>query len=147
AGASPTVPPIPGLQDVGFLTSETVWGLAELPRRLLVLGGGPIGCELAQSFARLGSQVTQVEMAPRILGREDPEVAALVAEALREDGVDLLTGHRAVRAEMADGERRLIVANGERELVIPFDQLLCAVGRSPRVSGYGLEALGIPLTS
>ncbi len=146
AGASPFVPPIPGLTDVGFLTSDTVWGLTELPRRLVVLGGGPIGSELAQSFARLGLQVTQVEMASRIMGREDPEVSDLVAQSLREDGVSVLTGHQAIRAETVDGEKRLIVRQGEREIAIPFDQLLCAVGRSPRVTGYGLEELGIPLT-
>jgi pyruvate/2-oxoglutarate dehydrogenase complex dihydrolipoamide dehydrogenase (E3) component/uncharacterized membrane protein YdjX (TVP38/TMEM64 family) len=146
AGASPFVPPIPGLQEVGFFTSDTVWSLTERPRRLLVLGGGPIGCELAQSFARLGSEVTQVEMAPRVMGREDTEVSELVAAALREDGVNLLTGHQAVRAEVVAGEKRLIVQAGERETAVPFDGLLCAVGRSPRVSGYGLEELGIPLT-
>jgi pyruvate/2-oxoglutarate dehydrogenase complex dihydrolipoamide dehydrogenase (E3) component len=146
AGASPTVPPIPGLADTGFLTSDTVWGLAALPRRLVVLGGGPVGCELAQSFARLGSRVTQVEMAPRILLREDPEVADLVAASLRADGVELLTGHEAVRAETVDGEKRLVVRNGGRENAVPFDELLCAVGRSPRVEGYGLEELGIALT-
>jgi pyruvate/2-oxoglutarate dehydrogenase complex dihydrolipoamide dehydrogenase (E3) component/uncharacterized membrane protein YdjX (TVP38/TMEM64 family) len=145
-GAEPFVPPIPGLQDTGFLTSDTLWGLAELPRRLVVLGGGPIGCELAQAFARLGSTVTQVEMAPRVMLREDPEVAALVADALRADGVTLLTGHQAVRAEVVDGEKRLVVREDERETALPFDQLLCAVGRSPRVTGYGLEDLGIPLT-
>jgi pyruvate/2-oxoglutarate dehydrogenase complex dihydrolipoamide dehydrogenase (E3) component/uncharacterized membrane protein YdjX (TVP38/TMEM64 family) len=146
AGASPFVPPIPGLQDTGFLTSDTVWGLTALPKRLVVLGGGPIGCELAQSFARLGSQVTQVEMAPRVMLREDTEVSDLVATALRDDGVTLLTGHQAVRAEVVDGEKRLVVRQGERELAIAFDELLCAVGRSPRVTGYGLEELGIPLT-
>jgi pyruvate/2-oxoglutarate dehydrogenase complex dihydrolipoamide dehydrogenase (E3) component len=150
AGASPFVPPIPGLKEAGFLTSDTLWGLTALPPRLVVLGGGPIGSELAQSFARLGSQVTQVEMAPRILGREDPEVSELVAASLRDDGVAVLTGHRAVRVEVVKGaqgpEKRLIAQHGEREVVIPFDELLCAVGRSPRVSGYGLEELGIPLT-
>lgn len=146
AGASPLVPPIPGLQDTGFLTSDTLWGLTELPRRLVVLGGGPVGCELAQSFARLGARVTQVETAPRLLAREDPEVAGIVAAALREDGVALLTGHQALRAEVVDGEKRLVVAAGGRETVLPFDQLLCAVGRGARVSGYGLEELGIPLT-
>ena len=146
AGASPFVPPIPGLDGTGFLTSDTIWGLRSLPRRLVVLGGGPIGSELAQAFARLGAQVTQVEMAPRILAREDPEVSALVAASLREDGVQVLTSHQAVRAETVDGEKRLIVRAGEREFAIPFDQLLCAVGRSPRTSGYGLEELGIPLT-
>jgi pyruvate/2-oxoglutarate dehydrogenase complex dihydrolipoamide dehydrogenase (E3) component/uncharacterized membrane protein YdjX (TVP38/TMEM64 family) len=149
-GARPFIPPIPGLADVGCLTSDTVWGLTELPRRLLVLGGGPIGCELAQSFARLGSQVTQVEMAPRVMLREDPEVAALVADALRADGVQLLTGHEAVRCERVGDTKRLIVKQGakegESEHAIEFDALLCAVGRSPRVEGFGLEELGIPIT-
>lgn len=146
AGARPFVPPIPGLQDVGFLTSDTLWDLRTLPRRLVVLGGGPIGCELAQAFARLGSQVTQVEMLPRVMSREDPEVSALVADALRADGITLLTGHAAVRAERDGAIRRLIVKQGEAERAIEFDVLLCAVGRTPRVEGYGLEELGIPLT-
>jgi pyruvate/2-oxoglutarate dehydrogenase complex dihydrolipoamide dehydrogenase (E3) component/uncharacterized membrane protein YdjX (TVP38/TMEM64 family) len=146
AGASPFVPPIPGLREAGFLTSDTVWGLTECPRRLVVLGGGPIGSELAQSFARLGSAVTQVEMAPRILVREDPEVSELVAASLRADGVNVLTGHQAVRVEVVGGEKRLVARHGQAEVVIPFDELLCAVGRSPRVTGYGLEELGIPLT-
>ena len=154
AGASPFVPPIPGLKEAGFLTSDTVWGLAQLPKRLVVLGGGPIGSELAQSFARLGSAVTQVEMAPRIMGREDPEVSELVTASLRADGVNMLTGHQAMRVEVVPGaqgpEKRLIARTsaqaGGVEVVIPFDELLCAVGRSPRVTGYGLEELGIPLT-
>jgi pyruvate/2-oxoglutarate dehydrogenase complex dihydrolipoamide dehydrogenase (E3) component/uncharacterized membrane protein YdjX (TVP38/TMEM64 family) len=146
AGASPFVPPIPGLKEAGFHTSDTVWGLTELPKRLVVLGGGPIGSEMAQSFARLGSAVTQVEMAPRIMVREDPEVSELVAASLRADGVQLLTGHQAVRVEVVDGEKRLVAKHEGAEVVIPFDDLLCAVGRSPRVTGYGLEDLGIPLT-
>ena len=146
AGARPFVPLIPGLEEAGFLTSDTVWGLAELPKRLVVLGGGPIGSELAQSFARLGSAVTQVEMAPRIMVREDPEVSERVLTSLRADGVNVLTGHQAVRVEVVDGEKRLVARHGHGEVVIPFDDLLCAVGRSPRVTGYGLEELGIPLT-
>jgi pyruvate/2-oxoglutarate dehydrogenase complex dihydrolipoamide dehydrogenase (E3) component/uncharacterized membrane protein YdjX (TVP38/TMEM64 family) len=146
AGASPFVPPIPGLKEAGYLTSDTVWNLTALPQRLVVLGGGPVGCELSQSFARLGSQVTQVEMAPRIMVREDPEVSALVAASLRADEVRLLIDHEAVRVEVVEGEKRLIVKHGHEELSIPFDHLLCAVGRSPRVTGYGLEALGIALT-
>jgi len=150
AGASPFVPPIPGLKEAGYLTSDTVWGLTELPKRLVVLGGGPIGSELAQSFARLGSAVTQVEMAPRIMVREDPEISELVAASLRADGVNVLTGHQAVRVEVVNGEKRLIAKTstkaGDAEVMIPFDELLCAVGRSPRVTGYGLEELGIPLT-
>ena len=146
AGASPFVPPIPGLQETGFVTSDTVWGLTQLPKRLVVLGGGPIGCELAQSFARLGSQVTQVEMLPRVMLREDLDASALVAQSLRDDGVELLTGHQAVRCETVDGVKRLIVKHPGGERAVEFDELLCAVGRSPRVSGYGLEELGIPLT-
>lgn len=146
AGASPLVPDLAGLKEAGFLTSDTLWGLEQLPRRLLVLGGGPIGCELAQSFARLGSTVTQVEMAPRLLVREDPEASELVTASLRADGVKVLTGHQALRVELSDGHKRLIVRCGESEQAIAFDELLCAVGRSPRVSGYGLEELGIALT-
>jgi pyruvate/2-oxoglutarate dehydrogenase complex dihydrolipoamide dehydrogenase (E3) component/uncharacterized membrane protein YdjX (TVP38/TMEM64 family) len=146
AGASPFVPPIPGLKDVGFLTSDTLWEIKELPKRLVVLGGGPIGCELAQSFARLGSKVTQVEMLPTVMSREDPDAAKFVADALRADGVELLTGHKAVRCEVQGGAKRLVVQQGEQERGIEFDVLLCAVGRSPRVEGYGLEELGIPLT-
>ncbi len=146
AGASPFIPLIPGLKEAGFLTSDTIWGLTELPRRLVVLGGGPIGCELAQSFARLGSAVTQVEMAPRLMVREDPEVSDLVAASLRADGVNVLTGHQAIRVDMRHGEKCLIVQHGDQELPIAFDQLLCAVGRSARVTGYGLEELGIALT-
>jgi pyruvate/2-oxoglutarate dehydrogenase complex dihydrolipoamide dehydrogenase (E3) component/uncharacterized membrane protein YdjX (TVP38/TMEM64 family) len=145
AGAEPFVPPIPGLKDCGYLTSDTVWGLTELPQRLVVLGGGPIGCELAQAFARLGAQVTQVEMLPRVMVREDPEVSELVAASLRADGITLLTGHQAVRCESSP--KRLIVRQGVQESAIEFDVLLCAVGRSPRVTGYGLEELGIPITN
>ncbi len=146
-GASPFVPPIAGLQDVGFLTSDTLWDLEELPKRLLVLGGGPIGCELAQSFARLGSQVTQVEMAPRVMGREDEEVSALVLASMRDDGVQVLTGHQALRCERDGDIKRLVVKHEGTEKFIEFDTLLCAVGRAPRVTGYGLEELGIPLTA
>lgn len=146
-GARPFVPPLPGLEAVGYFTSDTIWGLREAPRRLLVLGGGPIGCELAQAFARLGIAVTQVEMAPRLMGREDPEVSSLVQQALERDGVRVLTGHQALRAELSDGERRLWVKQGEIEQAIAFDALLVAVGREARVSGFGLEELGVPLSA
>jgi pyruvate/2-oxoglutarate dehydrogenase complex dihydrolipoamide dehydrogenase (E3) component len=149
-GARPFVPDIPGLAEVGYLTSDTLWGLTTLPKRLLVLGGGPVGCELAQSFARLGSVVTQVEMAPRLLGREDPEVAALVTAAMQADGVQVLTGHEALRCERDGDTKRLIVrqhSSPDAESVLEFDVLLCAVGRSPRVEGFGLETLGVALTA
>ena len=145
-GAAPLVPPLPGLAEIGCLTSDTLWGLRELPRRLAVLGGGPIGCELSQAFARLGAQVILIEMAPRLLTREDDEVSALAQAALEAGGVRVLAGHRALRCER-DGESKAIVveAPGGGELRIEFDQLLCAVGRVARLEGYGLEALGIPV--
>ena len=146
AGARPFVPPIPGLEEPGYLTSDTVWNLTALPKRFVVLGGGPIGAELSQSFARLGSTVTQVEMGPRIMSREDPEVSALIAESLRADGVEVLTSHQALRVEQRDGQKFLIVKHEAGERDLPFDELLCAVGRAPRVTGYGLETLGVKLT-
>ena len=143
-GAAPFVPPLPGLDDVGYLTSDTLWGLREQPQRLVVLGGGPIGCELAQAFARLGSHVTQVEMLPRIMIREDEEVSALARAALEKDGVEVLTGHKALRC-VKDGARKAIVLEaGGVEKQVEFDVLLCAVGRVARLKGYGLEELGIP---
>ncbi|MEY4978635.1 MAG: Mercuric reductase [Pseudomonadota bacterium] len=147
-GARPVVPPLPGLDAVGCVTSDTLWEafapLDEAPRRLLVLGGGPIGCELAQSFARLGSQVTQVERGARILEREDPEVSEQVQAALQADGVAVLTAHQALRCEVVGGEKTLVLAHAGTERRVVFDQLLCAVGREARLQGYGLEALGIP---
>ncbi|MBT9553665.1 MAG: FAD-dependent oxidoreductase [Hydrogenophaga sp.] len=147
-GARPFVPPLPGLDAVGCVTSDTLWDafakLDEVPKRLVVLGGGPIGCELAQSFARLGSQVTQVEMAPRLMIREDEEVSALARASLEADGVAVLTGHKALRCEVVDGEKTLVVEHAGAEKRMAFDQLLCAVGRVARLTGYGLEDLGIP---
>ena len=143
-GAAPTVPPLPGLQDVAFLTSDTLWGLRTAPRRLAVLGGGPIGCELALALARLGCGVTLVEQAPRLLAREDDAVSALAADSLRAAGVDLRLGVAVQRAEASaagapDGVLQL--ADGA---AVAFDRLLVAVGRSARLQGFGLEALGIP---
>lgn len=148
AGARPFVPSIPGIDDIGYVTSDTLWSIRILPRRLVVLGGGPIGCELSQAFARLGADVTQVEMGERVMSREDPEVSELVAQALRADGVRLLTGHEAVRCERDGDVRRVIVrhASDGVETVIECDLLLCAVGRLARTEGYGLEELGIPLS-
>lgn len=143
-GARPFVPPLPGIEDVGYLTSDTLWGLREQPQRLVVLGGGPIGCELAQSFARLGSQVTQVEMAPRIMIREDVDVSAYARQALEADGVQVLTEHKALRCEQTDGEKFIVVETAGVEKRIAFDVLLCAVGRVARLQGFGLEELGIP---
>jgi pyruvate/2-oxoglutarate dehydrogenase complex dihydrolipoamide dehydrogenase (E3) component/uncharacterized membrane protein YdjX (TVP38/TMEM64 family) len=143
-GARPFVPPLPGLEDVGYLTSDTLWGLREQPKRLVVLGGGPIGCELAQSFARLGSQVTQVEMGARIMVREDEDVSAFARQALEADGVQVLTQHKALRCERVGEDKFIVVEHAGKELRIAFDVLLCAVGRVARLQGFGLEELGIP---
>ncbi len=143
-GARPFVPPIPGLAEIDYLTSDNVWNLRELPRRLIVLGGGPIGSELTQTFARLGSQVTQVEMAQRILIREDPEVSERVAHRFREEGIAVLVNHHAQRFVTENGEKLLIAESAGQEVRIPFDAVLVAVGRVANIQGYGLEELGIP---
>lgn len=148
-GAAPFVPPLPGIEDVGYLTSDTLWDRlrdrTEAPKRLVVLGGGPIGSELAQSFARLGSKVTQIEMAPRIMIREDEEVSALVEALLERDGVSVLTGHKALACGVADGEKWIEVEHEGQTYRIAFDEMIAAVGRAPRLTGFGLEELGIPV--
>lgn len=146
AGARPFVPPIPGLADMGCLTSDTVWALRELPARLVVLGGGPIGCELAQAFARLGSKVTQVEMLPRLLVREDPEISDLVMKKFAAEGVEVRVGHKAKAFLREGGEKVLVCEHAGTEVRIAFDEVLCAVGRVANTTGYGLEELGIPTT-
>ena len=145
AGARPFVPPIAGIEQVGYCTSDDVWNLRTLPRRLVVLGGGPIGSELAQCFARFGSQVTQVEMLPRILMREDAEVSDRVMQRFRAEGINVLVGHTARQFILEAGEKVLICEHEGGEVRVPFDELLCAVGRVANTSGYGLEELGIPL--
>jgi pyruvate/2-oxoglutarate dehydrogenase complex dihydrolipoamide dehydrogenase (E3) component len=144
AGAAPLVPPLPGLTESNHLTSDTLWdafsALDTIPKRIIVLGGGPIGCELAQSLARLGAQVQQVEMGPRVLPREDDDVAAIAHASLVGSGVEVLTGHAALQVE---GEQTLIVSHAGAERALPFDALIVAVGRKARLSGYGLEELGI----
>ena len=142
-GARPVVPPIPGIEQVEVLTSETVWNLRQRPDRLVVLGGGPIGSELAQTFARLGSQVTQVEMAPRLLMREDVDASDLVTARFRAEGIDVRLNHTARRIEVVAGEKVLIAEHAQREVRIPFDALLVAVGRSANLKGFGLEELGV----
>ncbi len=143
SGAEPVVPPISGIESSGYLTSETMWdAFAQMdtaPARVAVLGGGPIGCELAQALARLGSRVTQVEMADALLGREDADVSDLARSVLEADGVRVLTGHKAVRIE----DRTLIAEAGGQEARIPFDVLLVAVGRKARLTGFGLEDIGV----
>ncbi len=148
AGARPVVPPIPGLHKVGFVTSDTLWdALAqcdEIPQRMLVLGGGPIGCELSQCFARLGAQVTQVEKGDRLMAREDEEVSSWVRNTLQADGVQVLTGHQVLRCERRGAEKILVAHVQGQEVELAFDVLVCAVGREARLQGYGLEDIGLP---
>ncbi|WP_421989948.1 FAD-dependent oxidoreductase [Qipengyuania sp.] len=143
AGAEPFIPPIEGLEGSGYLTSDTMWDafakMDQAPARVAVLGGGPIGCELSQALARLGSRVTQIEMEDRVLGREDIEVSALAQASLEASGVRVLTGHRAVRVEQGE----LVADHKGAEVAIPFDTLIVAVGRAARLKGYGLEDIGI----
>ncbi|WP_415753955.1 FAD-dependent oxidoreductase [Pseudomonas leptonychotis] len=145
AGARPFVPDIPGLEQIRAYTSDSIWTLREQPRWLLVLGGGPIGCELAQAFQRLGSQVIQVERGGRLLPREDANASEAVMASLRADGVDLRLQHQAERFEVVDGEPRMIARNLEtgEPVTIAFDCLLLALGRKANVSGYGAEELGL----
>ena len=143
-GAAPVVPPLPGIDDSGYLTSETLWDAmairASVPKRLTILGGGPIGCELAQAFQRLGSQVTIVEMADRLMLKEDAEAAAMVEAALKSEGIDIRTDHKAVRLE---GKGQLVIAGPDAESMLEYDDIIIAVGRRARVSGFGLEELGL----
>lgn len=144
SGARPRVPELPGLEAVTVLTSDNLWQLESLPEHLMVLGGGPIGCELGQSFAMLGSRVTLVEFADQLLPREDAEVANELETTMEEEGVRLLLGHRALGV-VVDGEgHALEVADGDGNTSRqPFTHLLVAVGREANVTGMGLEALGV----
>ena len=145
-GAEPAVPNLPGIENVGFYTSDTIWEIEELPDRLLVLGGGPIGCELSQAFARLGSRVTQVQKAPRLMPREDPEYSQMVLDQFLEEGIDVRLEHKAAEFDVQSGTKTLICNRKGEEVKIEFDVLLVAVGRKARLEGYGLEKLGIDIS-
>lgn len=143
AGGTPFIPPIPGIDQVGYRTSDDIWELRVRPERLVVLGGGAIGCELAQAFARLGSRVTQVEMLPRIMAREDPEVSAIVTKRFRQESVEVLANHRAKEFRRENGRKVLLCEHQGQDVRIELDELLVAVGRVGRGKGYGLEELGV----
>ncbi|MFT4564028.1 MAG: pyruvate/2-oxoglutarate dehydrogenase complex dihydrolipoamide dehydrogenase (E3) component, partial [Gammaproteobacteria bacterium] len=151
SGARPFVPPIPGIEDIDYLTSDNLWDLTELPARLVVLGGGPIGCEISQAFARLGSQVTQVEMGARVLGREDEVVAAILLESLENDGVNMQLERQAVGFKPTQNGGvvtcKSVSDPALDNLEIEFDQVIVALGRRANVTGFGLEELGISLNA
>jgi pyruvate/2-oxoglutarate dehydrogenase complex dihydrolipoamide dehydrogenase (E3) component len=142
-GSRPATPPVEGLRETGSLTNEEVFQLERLPRSLVVLGGGPVGLELGQSFARLGSRVTVVELLDRLLAKEEEEVSAFVEGVMREEGLEILTGARAVRARVELGEKVLTVERAGRETEVRAEEILVAAGRRPNVEGLGLEAAGV----
>lgn len=146
-GSKPVVPDIPGLSDVGFLTSDTLWErlgqLETLPKRLVVLGGGPIGCELSQSFARLGANVMQIERSERLLSREDRDASLFAQQQLVADGVQVFTHAEVLRVMQEAGEKFVLIQQGDQTKRLPFDEIICAIGREARLQGYGLEELGI----
>ena len=145
-GARPFVPPIKGLDQFDYLTSDNLWEIRELPKRMLVLGGGPIGCELAQSLALLGSEVTIVEMMPGLMIREDTDVVEMVTEQFIKDGIDIKTGHKAKEFLLEDGRNILIAEHDGTDIRIEFDQVLVAVGRAANTMGFGLEELGVEIS-
>ncbi len=147
-GARPRVPPLSGIETVDYHTTDSIWSLREQPKHLIVIGGGPIGTELSQAFARLGTRVTQLEPSERIMRREDEDASRHIMERLATEGVDIRTHSRAVGVRQdAHGIKHLRVATADGEETIPCDQLLIAVGRKPNTEGFGLEALGIPTTA
>ncbi len=144
SGARPFVPPIEGLAEVEYLTSDSIWSLNEQPKRLVVLGGGPIGCELSQAFSKLGSQVTMVEMMDQLMGREDSDVAELITQNFEDGGINVLTNHKAIRVTQ-DGDKILHCESPDGVVEVPFDEILVAVGRKANSDGMNLEKLGIKL--
>lgn len=142
-GASAFVPPIPGLQDIDYLTADNLWELTEQPKRLVVLGGGPIGSELSQAFGRLGTQVTQVEMLPQLLAKEDPDAAQFLYDQLIKDGVDVRLNTRATAIEKTPEGKFIVLEKDGKQEKLPFDEILIAVGRMANLKGFGLEKLGI----
>ncbi len=145
-GAKPRRPDIPGLESVPFVTSDTIWGLTELPKKFLVLGGGPIGSELAQAFAALGSEVTILEMGTQILGREDNDVVNLMSEVFKREGMKVLTKTKVKSFELSNGKYFVNIEVNNTSEKIEFDVVLLATGREANVKGFGLEQLGIELT-
>ncbi len=144
-GARPFIPPIKSIEQINYLTSDNLWEIRELPKRLIVLGGGPIGCELTQAFSRLGSKVTQIEMLPRIMAREDEEIAAMITKRFQHEGVDIRSNHIAKEIVKRDNQKILICEHDNKSIEIEFDEILVAVGRVANTSGFGLEELGMEL--
>ncbi|MCP3942956.1 MAG: FAD-dependent oxidoreductase [Desulfobacteraceae bacterium] len=145
-GAKPAIPLLKGIEKVEYLTSDTIWDIRTLPERLVVLGAGPIGCELAQAFARLGSKVTLVQRGGRILKKEDPDAAKIVMDRFSAEGMELCLNHKARQIRVDGGQNLLVCEHLGKEVLIPFDRILVALGRTPNIAGFGLEELGVTLS-
>lgn len=145
AGAEPFVPPIKDIDTIDYYTSDNLWNLTELPEKMVVIGGGPIGCELAQCFTRFGSEVTVVEMLPQIIIREDPEFSNEILDVFKKEGINVLTGHRAEKVVRDGSMKKLICDADGKKVEIEFDDMLVALGRAARLEGYGLENLNMDL--
>lgn len=147
SGARPLIPSISGLDSINYFTSDSIWKLRQLPKRFLVVGGGPIGCELAQAFNNLGAKVTQIDIASRIMPSEDPEVSEAIAQQFIHDGIDVLTDHHLIKFGKNDEQKYIEAEYKGKTVIVEFDEVLLAVGRKANVEGFGLEELGMPLTS
>ncbi len=142
-GARPIIPDLPGLDETDYYISDTIWDIKKLPKRLVVLGAGPIGCELSQAFSRLGSTVTIVQRGPEIMKKEDPDAAGAVKARFEAEGIRVLTGHAAISVEKQGEEKFLVCDHNGGTVRVPFDEILIALGRTPNVQGFGLEELGV----
>lgn len=145
-GAAPTIPVIDGLESINYLTTNTVWNLTQLPNRLVIAGGGPIGCEMAQAFARLGAKVTIVQRADQLLPKEDADVAEFALNTLRDEGVEVLLNAELVKVVAGEGCHGLVIRQHEKDITLECDQLLLALGRTPRLQGFGLEKIGVAVS-
>ncbi|MCK5835987.1 MAG: FAD-dependent oxidoreductase [Desulfobacula sp.] len=144
-GARPMIPPLEGIEKIQYLTSDTIWDIRVLPKRLLVLGAGPIGCELAQAFTRLGSKVTLVQRGSRIMKKEDQDATKMVLEKFQAEGMDVRLNHGAKKIRVNGKEKILVCDHKDKQIEIPFDEILVALGRTPNTEGFGLEDLGVTL--
>ncbi len=142
-GARPFVPPFPGVDKVEHFTSDTIWNLRQKPNHMVVLGGGPIGSEMAQAFCRLGIKVTQIEMSDRIMQKEDPEISEMIMQRFKNEGIDILTNHKVKELKEKDGQKTVVCDFNGQNKEIDCDTILVAIGRKPNTTGFGLEELGI----
>ncbi|MBA2404998.1 MAG: dihydrolipoyl dehydrogenase [Bdellovibrionales bacterium] len=144
-GAGPLVPKIPGLEEAKYVTSETLWSIRELPKRFVIMGGGPIGAEMAQAFSRFGSEVTIIEAGERLLSKEDPEISKIISNIFVEEGIKILTSHKVISFIQENGLRKVICESEGKTIAIEYDLVLVAVGRKANTRGFGLEELGVKL--